>query len=203
MPFAFECRTQDNKADIKPIEGKITGYPVVFNKRTKIADYFYEEIDPRAFDNADLSDVKFFINHNDNDIPVARFYKDKDSTMNLTIDEQGIKAEAILDVENNYQARMLCSAIQRGDIQGMSFCFSIDVSEDGEEWLYPKNTGLDLPLRMIRSIHKLYEISAVNDPAYQQTTINARSIKQLSNIKNKKFNLDKEKFKFVENQKFK
>lgn len=199
MPIAFECRSQQNQAELKPLEGKITGYPIVFNKQTKIRNDFYEKIDRNAFQNTDMSDVKFFINHNEDSIPVARYYKDKESTMSLEIDEDGIKLDANLDVENNFQSRMLCSAVQRGDIKGMSFCFSIEVADNGEEWLDTSETGLDLPLRIIRNVKKLYEVSAVNDPAYEQTTISARSIQKASNIKTSNdSNFMKEKFKFKE-----
>lgn len=199
MPIVIECRSQQNQAELKPLEGKITGYPIVFEKQTKIGNYFYEKIDRNAFKNTDMDDVKFFINHKDNDIPVARYYKDKESTMNLEIEKDGIKVDANLDVENNFQSRMLCSAIQRGDIEGMSFCFSVEIDDNGDEWIDPSETGLDLPLRIIRGVKKLYEVSAVNDPAYEQTTISARSIQKASNIKiSNDFDLIKEKFKFKE-----
>ena len=48
-------------AAIDPLKGVIEGCPIVFDKRTAIGDLFYEEIDPHALDDADISDVKFMI----------------------------------------------------------------------------------------------------------------------------------------------
>ena len=45
---------------VEPTKGIIEGYPIVFNERTAIGDYFFEEIDPHALDEADLSDVKLW-----------------------------------------------------------------------------------------------------------------------------------------------
>ena len=70
-------RAQSNENDaqqvqVKSLEGIIEGYPIVFNQRTAIGDFFFEEIDSHALDNADLSDIKFMVNHDDGMIPLAR-----------------------------------------------------------------------------------------------------------------------------------
>lgn len=205
-------------AQIEPTKGIIDGYPIVFNQRTAIGDYFFEEIDPHALDDADLSDVKFMINHNDAMIPLARHRRGKRSTMDIAIDNVGMHIETTLDVENNSTARELCSAVSRGDIEDMSFAFGIMVS--GEDW---SDLDKDMPVRRITKISKVCEVSAVNDGAYPQTSINARSRASLDNDKialdnakaaaldNEKrqrdadsqaaLNLAKEKFLFLEEQK--
>ena len=61
-------RAQSNdvqQVQVKSLEGIIEGYPIVFNQRTAIGDFFFEEIDSHALDNADLSDIKFMVNHDD------------------------------------------------------------------------------------------------------------------------------------------
>lgn len=203
---------------VEPTKGIIEGYPIVFNERTAIGDYFFEEIDPHALDEADLSDVKFMVNHNDGMIPLARHRRGKRSTMDIAIDERGMHIQTTLDVENNSTARELCSAVQRGDIEDMSFAFGIMVS--GEDW---RDLDKDMPTRRITKISKVCEVSAVNDGAYPQTSINARSLASLDNDKialdNAKaaaldneqrrrdadsqaaFNLAKEKFLFLEERK--
>lgn len=200
---------------VEPTKGIIEGYPIVFNERTAIGDYFFEEIDPHALDEADLSDVKFMVNHNDGMIPLARHRRGKRSTMDIAIDDRGMRIQTTLDVENNSTARELCSAVQRGDIEDMSFAFGIMVS--GEDW---RDLDKDMPTRRITKISKVCEVSAVNDGAYPQTSINARSLASLDNDKialdNAKaaaldneqrrrdadsqaaFNLAKEKFLFLE-----
>lgn len=204
---------------VEPTKGIIEGYPIVFNERTAIGDYFFEEIDPHALDEADLSDVKFMVNHNDGMIPLARHRRGKRSTMDIAIDERGMHIQTTLDVENNSTARELCSAVQRGDIEDMSFAFGIMVS--GEDW---RDLDKDMPTRRITKISKVCEVSAVNDGAYPQTSINARSLASLDNDKialdNAKaaaldneqrrrdadsqaaFNLAKEKFLFLEARKY-
>ena len=102
----------------------IEGTPVVFNQDTIIIDCFgnkyIERIDPHALDNADLKDIRLFINHDTSKIALART-KNGRGTMNFNIDDNGLHIKANLDVENNQEARSLYSAIQRGDMDGMSF----------------------------------------------------------------------------------
>lgn len=203
---------------IDPPKGTIEGCPIVFNERTAIGDYFYEEIDAHALDEADLSDVKFMINHDDGMIPLARHRRGRRSTMDITIDDVGMHISTTLDVENNTTARELCSAVTRGDIEDMSFAFGVVVS--GAEWY---DLESEMPTRRITKISKVFEVSAVNDGAYPQTSIYARSRASLDNDKialdnakaaaldNEKrrkdadsqaaLNLAKQKFLFMEEQK--
>lgn len=96
--------------------------------------------------------------------------------MQLTPDEQGLSIDVQLDTENNADARSLYSAVERGDISGMSFMFSIS----DEEW---ENLESDHPTRHIRSIGSVVEVSAVTFPAYKSTEINARSAEALENAR--------------------
>jgi phage head maturation protease len=84
--------------------------------------------------------------------------------------------EVVLDTENNNEARSLYSAVQRGDISGMSFMFGVD----DEEW---ENLESDHPTRHIRAISTVVEVSAVTFPAYESTEINARSKEALDNAR--------------------
>ena len=89
--------------------------------------------------------------------------------MMMSVDNQGLNLDYVsLDTENNATARSLYSAIERGDLSGMSFMFSID----GERW---ENLESDHPTRYIEKIGSVYEVSAVTWPAYDSTEINARS----------------------------
>lgn len=166
------------QANIDPIQGMVDGYAIVFEQMTPIGDLFYEIIDRHALDEADLSDIKFFINHDDQMLPLARHRRGKRSTMDITIDEHGLKITSNLDIENNADSKKLCSAITRGDIEDMSFAFGVTV--EGEQW---DNMSDTMPLRRITKIGKVFEVSAVNDGAYPQTSISARSA-SLENEKN-------------------
>lgn len=148
-------------------KGRITGRPIVYNSLTDIG-YFYEQIAPGALDHTDLRDVRLLINHDTSRIPLARSRRNNEnSTMQLIPVVEGMDFRADIDIENNAEARALYSAIERGDISGMSFMFIID----GEEWT---DLDTDKPTRTITSISKVYEISAVTFPAYEDTSINVQ-----------------------------
>lgn len=154
----------------------ITGRPIVYNSRTDLG-LFDEVIMPGALDNTDLKDVRFLVNHDTSKIPLARSRRNNgNSTMKLSVDAQGMQIRVTLDTENNAEARALYSAVQRGDISGMSFMFGVDQ----EEW---ENLNSEHPTRNIRSISSVVEVSAVTFPAYEATEINARSKEALDNAR--------------------
>lgn len=170
----------------------IIGRPIVYDQKTNLG-YFEEVIERGALNGANLKDVLFFVNHDTSKIPLARSRNNnKSSTMQLRVDNNGLEIEAKLDVENNAEAKSLYSAISRGDITGMSFMFNIDE----EEW---ENLDSDLPLRHIKKISIVREVSAVCFPAYEATSINARDKVALDNAKmtldNVRATLDSEKNK--------
>ena len=146
----------------------ITGRPIVYNSRTDMG-LFDEMIAVGALNNTDLTDVRFLVNHDISKIPLARSRRNNgNSTMHLIVDAQGLGIRVTLDTENNREARALYSAVQRGDISGMSFMFSVD----GEEWT---DLETEHPTRTITEIGTVVEVSAVTFPAYDATEINARS----------------------------
>lgn len=170
--YTFEVRAEDTD------NGAIlTGRPIVYNSRTNLGG-FDEIIDSGALDDADLTDVRFLVNHDISKIPLARSRRNNgNSTMQLTPDMLGLSLDWVrLDTENNADARALYSAVRRGDISGMSFMFSID----GERW---EDLESDHPTRHITKIGSVVEISAVTFPAYDTTTIDARSKNALDNAR--------------------
>lgn len=155
----------------------IEGHPAVFNREADIGGWFTEIIERGAFDGCDFSDVLLFVNHETDKIPLARSRRNnKNSTMRINIDEIGLYFEADVDTENNPEARQVCSSIDRGDITGMSFMFRVKE----QKW---ENLDTPKPTRRILKISKVYEVSAVNNPAYEDTDINARDKKALDNAK--------------------
>ena len=143
----------------------ITGTAVMFNQKTFIGgNYCFDEIIlPGALDHTDLSDVKFLISHQRTMIPVARYRKDNPSTMSFSIDRTGLHITARLDPDNRTSVE-LYSAIKRGDISGMSFAFTVD----DDDW---PDIGADVPLRRIKSIARIDDVSACAYPAYNGTTL--------------------------------
>lgn len=155
-------------------EGKkrVDGHPAVFDKPADIGGMFEEIIERGAFDGCDLTDVLLFVNHRQGKIPLARSRRNNgNSTMTLDVDYTGLHMTAALDVENNAEARAVYGSIERGDMDGMSFCFRVEE----EEW---EKLDTDYPTRHITKIAKVYEVSAVNQPAYPDTDIAARSDKE-------------------------
>lgn len=139
--------------------------------------WFDEIIHRGALDGADLTDVRFLVNHDTSKIPLARSRRNTaNSTMQLTVDLEGMMIRVNLDVENNSEARALYSAVNRGDITGMSFMFGVS----DEEW---ENLESDHPTRHIRAISTVVEVSAVTFPAYESTEINARDKSTLENAR--------------------
>lgn len=155
----------------------VEGHPAVFEKPADIGGWFKEIIDRGAFDGCDLTDVLLFVNHKQNKIPLARSRRNNgNSTMTLDIDDTGLHMTAQLDTENNAEAKAVYGSIARGDMDGMSFCFRVD----GEEW---EDLDSDYPTRHITKISKVYEVSAVNQPAYPDTDIAARDKAALDNAR--------------------
>lgn len=147
----------------------IVGVPIVFDRETDL--FFYKEtIDRHALDNADMKDVRFLVNHNTDMIPLARSRNNNaNSTMQMWIEEDGLHIRVNLDVERNTESKALYSAVDRGDVSGMSFMFAVD----GDSW---EGLESDMPKRTITSISKVYEVSAVTFPAYEQTSIQAADV---------------------------
>lgn len=173
--YSFEIRANEDKENKNYT---LTGRPIVYNSKTDLG-YFDEIIEVGALDKANLKDVRFLVNHDTNRIPLARATeKNKKSTMRFSVDKNGMEISVELDVENNSEARALYSAVQRGDITGMSFMFTID----GEEW---ENLESEHPTRHIKSIGQVFEVSAVTFPAYEASEISARDKKSLDDAVNK------------------
>lgn len=164
--FDFEVRAEENE------RGKtLTGVPIVYNSRTDLG-WYDEIIEAGALDGTDLRDVRFLVNHNTDMIPLARSRNNNEnSTMQMTVGEDGMTIRVDLDTENNADAKALYSAVSRGDISGMSFMFTVD----GDTW---EDMESDHPTRRINKISRVFEVSAVTFPAYAQTSIQARGLSE-------------------------
>lgn len=165
--FDFEVRAKRNETHGTYLEGT----PIVYDSWTNLG-WYDEQIQRGALDNTDLTDVRFLINHNTDMIPLARSRNNNEnSTMQMTVDEGGMNIRVNLDTENNADARSLYSAVERGDIDGMSFMFVVD----GELW---EEEESEHPKRTITDIEKVFEVSAVTFPAYEQASISARGLSE-------------------------
>ena len=164
--FEFEVRAQQDEDHGTYLDGT----PIVYESWTDLG-WYDERIADGALADTDLKDVRFLVNHNTDMIPLARSRNNNEnSTMQMSVEDGvGMHIRVNLDTENNAEAKALYSAVQRGDISGMSFAFMVD----GDSW---EEVDSDHPKRTITAIRKVLEVSAVTFPAYAQTSISARGL---------------------------
>lgn len=148
--------------------GLIEGVPIVFDTPTDIGGWFQETIVKGAIGPDTLKDVRFFWNHNINEKAVARSIipLDKMGGMELSVDDAEVKMVARPNRKRT-DANDLYLAIEDGVINAMSFMFGVA----DERW---EDLDTDYPKRFITKIDPVIEVSAVNFPAYDATSINAR-----------------------------
>lgn len=170
--FELKEYREDDKSEQQDY---VHGVPVVFNSPTCLYEYegikFYEQIDRHAFDNCDMSDVIFNYNHGGR--VAARI---RNNTLKLSINDVCMEMKAFLG--GTEYGRNLLEDIRGGYIDKMSFAFV--VAEDGDEYDPATHT------RTITRIKKLYDVSAVDIPAYDTTSISARSFFELEYEKEKR-----------------
>lgn len=153
-------RTEEHEEESREVEG----YAVVFNQKTDIAGLFDEEIDSRAFNECDMSNVYLLFNHDENNVLAGT----ANGSLNMEINEHGlIQRSEIIDTSIGEDVLKL---VKKGLINKMSFGFII--AEDGQEWSV-NEVGKDV--RKITKIERLLDVSLVTYPAYPQTSAYARS----------------------------
>lgn len=153
----FEMRGQPGAGAV------IAGYAAVYDSPTVIGERFREVVAPGAFKRTlrNKSDVRSYFNH-DPSWPLART---SNKTLALASDEHGLHYEVTLP--DTQQARDLYALIDRGDVSGSSFSFSVD---KGGQDVIPGEEDGELPTRVLRSLH-LYELGPVSEPAYMAADV--------------------------------
>lgn len=173
--YKFEIAAERREAE-QGRQGRITGRPIVYDSRTNLGP-FDEIIVAGALDGADLRDVALLVNHDTNGLPLARSRNNNaNSSMQLSPDAEGMEIRADLDIDRNAEAMAAYSAIERGDVDGMSFMFTID----GFEW---EDLESEHPTRKITKIGRVFETSIVTWPAYEATTVEARDVAALESAR--------------------
>lgn len=163
----IEIRAVDNEENKMLIEG----YAIIYDQPATHqygGRKFTETIKSGALDNTDMKDVPLRYNHNDNVMIMART---RNKSLKLIKDQKGLKVEAdLLDTQSN---RDLYKGIKEGLIDKMSFAFT--VADKGDTWTY----GEKETVREINDIARLYDVSVVDTPFYNSTSIYARSFELL------------------------
>ncbi len=185
----FEIHAREKEEDKESGFVTIEGKAVTFNEETLLYKYgdteVYEQIDSNAFENADMRDVVFDLNHDwDRSVPLART---RNKSLTLEKKDDGLYFSARIDKENE-DGMKVYRAIQSGLLDKCSFAFTM--AQDGQE-ITEKRGGegeADSIHIVVKSIDRLYDVSAVTIPAYDNTSLGARSA-------NDRFAKDVETFK--------
>lgn len=165
MKITKEVRfsTLTNVAENETEKMIVEGYAVVFNQETLIGSSehgFIETIDKRAFEGANIQDVPLKYNHTDDHLILART---RNGSLILTIDDYGLKVRAeLIDTQSN---RDVFKSIEAGLLDKMSFAFTVK----GQSW----DRSEKVPKRTITQIDRLFDVSVVDLPAYDGTSIDA------------------------------
>lgn len=159
----------------------IEGYFAVFNSIYDIGYGMSESIAPHAFDNTISDDVRALINH-DTTLVLGRTSA---HTLELRQDERGLWGKIAIN-PNDSDAMNLYARVKRGDVTQCSFGFDI-ISEDAE---FSENGDVHWTIREV----KLYEVSCCTFPAYEETSISART-RDLEEIKKRRTEAWKESMK--------
>lgn len=155
---SIETRSDDeNKKMI------VEGYAIVFDEETLIGDEergFIEVIDKGALASTNMKDVPFKYNHNDATLILART---RNGSLSLEVDEKGLKIRAeLIDTTSNVD---IYKSIVAGLLDKMSFAFTVK----SQSW----DRSGKIPKRTITAIDRLFDVSVVDLPAYDQTSIQA------------------------------
>lgn len=153
----IETRVNHTQFEIREEDGgmRFSGYGAVFNSESEPLP-FREVIAPGAFRKSlrARNDIKFLWNHDTGEILGST----RAGTMSLTEDDYGLKVEGVLP--NTSRGRDVAELLRRGDVDSMSFGFS--VPQGGDAWSTDGNQ------RTLNSV-RLHEVSLVAFPAYSAT----------------------------------
>ena len=128
-----------------------------------------EIIDKNALKECDISDVVLNVNHGDGNHAVART---RNKTITFEEKEDGLYMDAKLSKENE-RCVQFYKDVREGLLDRMSFAFTIPA--DGEEFAEEE----DRYVSTITKIDRIYDVSAVEFPAYGQTSISSKGRSQV------------------------
>ena len=168
----LQVRSEDGNDEKMIIEG----YAVVFD--SPATHGFTEIVDRNAFNGCDMKDVPLKYNHTDNFLILART---RNNSLQLSVDDKGLKIRA--ELLDTTQGKDIYKCIRSGLLDKMSFAFTVEE----EKWDVATDT------RTILKIDRLYDVSVVDTPFYDTTSIYARALSTLESEKEKLENLRAQK----------
>lgn len=160
----------------------IEGYALKFGVRSRLLcdwwDDYYEVLEPGCLtrEALDAQDIKLTMFH-DRQIILARS-KNGLGTLNYEIDETGVKFWA--EMPHTADGDKALELVQRGDIDGCSFCYSTDEEDSVNAVSYEKikdeESGEEVLLRHVKRIDNVYDFTITPDPAFEQTEVTRREV---------------------------
>ena len=172
LEFSFVEKRNENNEEIMELEG----YALKFNNQTLIGSEKYgfrEIILEGALDGTDMKKVPLKYNHEGSYLLLA---STKNNSLELTVDKIGLKFKATLI--NTTSNRDVYLSVKEGLLSECSFAFICD-PDGGYEWDWEP----EIPLRKIKKISRLFDIAIVDLPAYNDTSVNARSLESFESDK--------------------
>lgn len=168
--MAYQARSSKSKFETREADGEmyISGYFAVFNSEYEIWPGAVESVAETAFDGALSDDIRCLINH-ETRLVLGR---NKAGTLTLKTDARGLWGEVRIN-PNDQDAVNLYERVKRGDVDQCSFGFDI-LDEEFED----RGDTVKWTIKKV----KLYEVSVVTFPAYEETSVSARK-RQLGEIK--------------------
>lgn len=156
-----------NLSQVRAVSGAdgvvhIPGTGIVFNQRSQKLGWFYEIIDPRALNGADLDDIVSCFNHN----MVYVLGRTTNKTLTYTIDEKGFHYDAV-PLPTQTIKDLVIEPIRNEYVTGSSFMFT--TADNGDEWDFSQERD-GVIIRYVTRIEKVFEVGPVTLPAYTQTT---------------------------------
>ncbi len=182
--MGYEKRCLAGQIEFKTRESEtgdmyINGYFSVFNSEYEMWQGATESIDSNAFNETLSGDIRCLINH-DTTLVLGRT---KNKTLQLSVDNRGLWGEVKINPKDT-DAVNLYERVKRGDVDQCSFGFEI-LEEEFED----RGTSVHWTIKKV----KLYEVSIVTFPAYEETSVSARQ-KEVENLKKRDFEVWKTKF---------
>lgn len=158
IPFDFEIREEGDK------NPRLVGYASLFDKEAEIGGFWREKVAPGAYKKTiQENDIRALWNHN-TDLVLGR---NKANTLHLEEDKKGLRVEII--PPDTQAGRDAITSIRRQDVSQMSIAFAAIK----QEWILPEDSR-ELATRIIKEA-RLYEVSPVTFPAFEETSIATRS----------------------------
>lgn len=176
-PTEVKIRSAENGKESRTIEG----YALKFNKRSQplMGGYFVEILDSRCLDDTDMSNVVATFNHDESKL-LGR------SGVNLTLDKDDVGLRFKIDLPNTTLANDVLEEVRMGILSQCSFAFTMPDDDSASEWRKSAIDGVEYE-RTVRSIDKLYDVSVVTTPAYEDTNVSvgSRSKQAVDKLKDK------------------